>query len=93
LIEIRVASCILNASCHLNLNFAKLDTMKLFLIILGSAGGLLAVFGVIQFVRTMMTNDAGTAYGSSDIIASAVPVFLGLAICVVCFQRAFRRPK
>ncbi len=66
--------------------------MKVFLIIIGSLGGLYAVVGIIQFIRTMMTSDPGTAYGGANIAASIVPVCLGLIVCLFCFQRAFRKP-
>lgn len=67
--------------------------MKVALIIIGSLGGLYAFFGVVQFIWTMMTSNPGTAYGSATIVLSVVPVCLGLIVCVVCFQKAFRKPK
>ena len=67
--------------------------MKVVLIIIGSLGGLYAVIGIVQFIRTMMTSNPGTAYGGANIAASVLPVCLGLIVCVVCFQKAFRKPK
>jgi uncharacterized membrane protein len=67
--------------------------MKVALIIIGLLGGLYAVFGIVQFIWTMLTSNPGTAYGGANIILSVVPVCLGLIVCVACFQRAFRKPK
>jgi hypothetical protein len=67
--------------------------MKVVLIIIGSLGGLYAIVGSFLFIRTIMTSNAGTAYGGANIAASIVPVCLGLIVCVACFQKAFRKPK
>jgi uncharacterized membrane protein len=67
--------------------------MKGVLIIIGSLGGLYALFAIIQFIRTIMTSDPGTAYGGANIAASIVPICLGLIVCLACFQRAFRKPN
>lgn len=67
--------------------------MKVVLIIIGSLGGLYAIFGIVQLVRTLLETNPGTAYGGSSIAASVVPVCLGLIVCVACFQRSFRKPK
>ena len=67
--------------------------MKVLLAIIGIVGGVYAVFGAIQMIRTMTTSNPGTAYGGANIAASLVPVCLGLAICVVCFQRVLRKPN
>jgi uncharacterized membrane protein len=66
--------------------------IKVVLIIIGSLGGLYAALGNIQFIRTLLENNPGTAYGAMIIAASAVPVCIGLIVCLVCFQRAFRKP-
>ncbi len=66
--------------------------MKFVLIIIGSLGGLYAAFGIIQFIRTLSESNPGTPYGGANIAASVVPVCLGLILCLVCFQRAFRKP-
>lgn len=63
------------------------------LITIGSLGGLYALVGIVQFIRTMLTNDPGTAYGTANIAASVVPVCLGLIVCLACFVSAFRKPK
>jgi hypothetical protein len=67
--------------------------MKVLLVIVGCLGGLYAFFGAIQMIRTMMTSNPGTAYGGANVAASLAPVCLGLAICLVCFQRALRKPN
>jgi len=67
--------------------------MKVVLIIIGSLGGLYAVFGIVQLIRTLLEANPSTAYGGSIIAASVVPVCLGLIVCLICFQRAFRKPK
>ena len=66
--------------------------MKALLIIIGSLGGLYAAFGIIQFIRTVLDSNPGTAYGGANIAASVLPVCLGLILCLVCFKRAFRKP-
>lgn len=66
--------------------------MKVVLILVGALGGLYAVAGTIQFIHTLSTSP-GTAYGGANIAASVVPVCLGLIVCLVCFRRAFRRPR
>jgi len=66
--------------------------MKIVLIVIGALGGLYALFGIIQLVNAIGSSPV-TAYGGSNIAASVVPVCLGLIVCVVCFQRAFRKPK
>ena len=67
--------------------------MKAVLIVVGLLGVGLAVFGAVQMIRTMSESDPGSAYGASNIAASVLPVCLGLILCVVCFQRAFRQAK
>jgi hypothetical protein len=67
--------------------------MKVILIIIGALGGLYAVFGVVQLIRTLTAADPGTPYGGASIAASVVPVCLGLIVCVACLQRALRKPK
>ena len=67
--------------------------MKAVLIIIGTLGGLYAAFGIVLFVQSLLANDPGTAYGGSEIAASLVPPCLGLAVCLACFQAAFRKPK
>jgi hypothetical protein len=66
--------------------------MKTLLIIIGSLGALYAAFGVIQFIRTVLESNPGTAYGGANIAASVFPVCLGLIVCLVCFRRVFRKP-
>jgi uncharacterized membrane protein len=66
--------------------------MKVILIIIGCLGGAYAVVGVVQFIKAMLISDPATAYGTSYIAASVVPVCLGLIVCVLCFQKAFRKP-
>jgi hypothetical protein len=66
--------------------------MKAVLIILGSLGGLYAAVGIVQFIRTLLTINPGTVFGGAMIAASVVPICLGLALCLFCFQRAFRKP-
>jgi hypothetical protein len=66
--------------------------MKAVLIILGALGGLYAAYGIVQFVRTLSESDLGTALGGANLAASVVPVCLGLIVCLLCFQRAFRKP-
>lgn len=63
--------------------------MKVVLIILGTLGGLYAVFGIVQLIRTFQEANPG----GSIIAASVVPVCLGLIVCLACFQRAFRKPQ
>ena len=67
--------------------------MKIVLIIIGTLGGVYAVFGVVQLVKTMSSSNANTAYGGANIAASVVPICLGLIVCLACFLRAFRKPK
>ena len=67
--------------------------MKGVLIVFGSLGGLCAAFAVVHLIRTLVASDPGTTYGGANIAATAVPVCLGLIVCVVCFQRAFRKPN
>jgi hypothetical protein len=66
--------------------------MKAILIIIGSLGGLYAVFGIVQSIRTLLESNPGTAYGGANIAANVLPVCLGLIVCLACFQRAFRKP-
>ena len=66
--------------------------MKAVLIIIGSLGGRHAVYGIVQFIRALLESNPGTAYGGADVAASVVPVCLGLIVCLLCFQRAFRKP-
>ena len=66
--------------------------MRVVLIIMGSLGGLYATFGIVQFIRTLLASNPGTAYGGANLATSVVPVCLGLIVCLLCFQRAFRKP-
>jgi hypothetical protein len=63
--------------------------MKVFLMIIGSLCGLYAAFGVVQFIRTLMNSNPGTAFGVANIAANLIPICVGLVVCIVCFQRAF----
>jgi hypothetical protein len=67
--------------------------VKAVLIILGTLGGVYAVFAIVQLIRTLTEANPGSAYGASRISMTVVPVCLGLIVCVACFQRAFRKPK
>jgi uncharacterized membrane protein len=67
--------------------------MKVVLIIIGVLAGIYALLGVVQFVGRVLSNDPSTAYGIADIAASAVPVCLGLVVCLICFTTAFRKPE
>jgi hypothetical protein len=67
--------------------------MKVILIIIGSLAGLYAAAAIVQFVLSLLTSNAGTAYGAANIAASLVPVCLGLIVCVACFSAAFKKPK
>jgi hypothetical protein len=67
--------------------------MKAAMIVIGSLAGLYAVFGVVQFVRTLMASDAGTAYGGAAIAAGVAPPCIGLVVCLICFRLAFRGPR
>ena len=66
--------------------------MKPVLIIVGSLGGLYAAVAIVQFIRTMTQSNPGTVGGGTNIAASVVPVCLGVIVCAVCFQRAFKAP-
>ena len=66
---------------------------KFLLVIIGLLGGLYAIFGAIQMIRTMMASNPGTAYGGANIAASLVPVCLGLAICVACLQKSIAKAQ
>lgn len=66
--------------------------MKAVLIMIGSLGGLYAAFGTVQFIRTLLQSNPATAYGGANIAASVLPVGLGLIVCLLCFQGAFRKP-
>ena len=66
--------------------------MKVLLIIIGSLGGLYAAIAIVQFIHALSESNPGSTYGVTNIAASAVPVCLGLVVCLVCFQRAFRKP-
>jgi hypothetical protein len=66
--------------------------MKAILIVLGSLGGLYALFGAVQLARNLMETNPATPYGGARIAASVLPPVLGLIVCLACFQRAFRRP-
>ena len=67
--------------------------MKAVLIVLGSLGALYAAAGIVQLVGVLLHVRAGTTYGGAVIAASVVPVCLGLAVCLFCFQRAFRKRR
>jgi hypothetical protein len=66
--------------------------MRAVLIGVGLLGVGVAVFGVVQLIRTVSASDPETAYGAANIAGSVLPVCLGLIVCLVCFQRAFRKP-
>ncbi len=66
--------------------------MKVFLIVIGSLGGLYAAFGIVQFIGGLLESNPATPYGAANLAAGVVPVCLGLILCLVCFQRAFRKP-
>ncbi len=67
--------------------------MKVNLILVGVLGGIYAAFGIIQLIRTLAAADPGTPYGAANLAASVVPPCLGLIVCLVCLQRAFRKSK
>ena len=67
--------------------------LKAVLILIGSLGGLYAVFAIVQFIRTLLESNPGTAYGAANVAASVVPVCLGLIVCLFCFQRVLRKPS
>ena len=67
--------------------------MKIVLKAIGSLAGLYALAGAFMFVRTLMTSDAGTAYGASHIAASVAPVCIGLIVCLACFNKALSKSK
>ena len=54
--------------------------------------GVYALAGFVMLAKTLLEVRADTAVGASITAASVVPVCLGLIVCVVCFQRAFRKP-
>lgn len=64
---------------------------KVILIIVGSLAGLYALGAISQFIWVLVTHDAGTAFGTMNIAASAVPVCLGLIVGLACFTSAFRK--
>lgn len=66
--------------------------MRVVLIIIGSLGALYTFFAIIQLIGTLMTANAGSAYGGASIGASVVPVCFGLIISLICFRGAFRKP-
>lgn len=67
--------------------------IKTVLIVLGSLGGVYAIFAIVQFIRTLMESNPGTAYGGASIAASVFPICIGLIVCLACLQRAFRKPS
>jgi hypothetical protein len=67
--------------------------MKVVLFIIGSLGGLYALFMVVQLIRNLPTSFPANMYGVTDIAARVAAVCLGLAVCLICFQRAFRKPR
>lgn len=66
--------------------------MKIVWIIIGVLGGLFALVGIGQLLKTYVTTNAGTAYGASNMAAAVFPICLGLIACVYGFQKAFRKP-
>jgi hypothetical protein len=67
--------------------------MKVVLIIVGSLAGLYALFGIVRLIRTLLTSDPGTSYEIARLMGSILPACLGLIVCLLCFQRAFRKPR
>lgn len=67
--------------------------MKVVKIVIGIAAGIYAVIGVIQFVRTLLSHDAGTAFGASSIAAAVAPPCIGAVVAVLLLRSAFARPK
>jgi hypothetical protein len=67
--------------------------MKVVLFIIGLLGGLYALFGSVQLIRSLLSSDAGSTYGVASISRSLVAVCLGLIVCLACFQRVFRKSR
>ncbi len=64
------------------------------LIVIGSLAGLYSIGALIQLIAVLATvKDRTTGYPPAKYIASAiVPLCLGLAVCLWCLSRAFRKP-
>ncbi len=67
--------------------------MKTIKIVIGTAAGLYAAFGLAQFIYTISTADAGNAYGFASITAALAVPCIGAAVSLGCLQSAFARPK
>jgi uncharacterized membrane protein len=67
--------------------------MKIVLIVVGALGGIYAIAGIVQLVSVMNTTNPESAYGTSRLAASVVPVAIGLVVCLVCFGTVFSKPK
>jgi hypothetical protein len=66
---------------------------KIILIVIGVLGGVYALFGIIQFISVLMSSNTSTTYGQTNIVASFVPICIGLAVCIGCLQAALRKHK
>ena len=66
--------------------------MKGLLIVIGSLAAVYTLFGIIQFIGILSQSNPGTAGGGTHIAAGIVPVCVGALVCIVCFQRALRKP-
>jgi hypothetical protein len=67
--------------------------MKVLLLIIGSLAAIYTAVALVQMIRTFATANPGSAIGGSQLAASVFPVCLGLIVAVVCFQKAFQKPK
>jgi hypothetical protein len=66
--------------------------MKIVWIFIGVLGGLFALVGIGQLVKTYTTTNPGSAYGAANLAAAVFPICLGLIACVYGFQKAFKKP-
>ena len=66
--------------------------MKVVKIVFGSLAGLYAFAQVVQFAARLMSGDK-SAYGQGTLMGSFAGICIGLAICVVLFRSAFRKPR
>jgi hypothetical protein len=66
---------------------------KVILIVIGVLGGIYALIAVVQFVSVLLSSNTTSTYGQTNIVASFVPICIGLAVCIGCLQAAFRKPK
>ena len=67
--------------------------MKVVKIVIGIAAGIYAVGGMIQLVWNVLSSDAGSLYGLTNITAAVVPPCLGAALALWLLRSAFARPK